>query len=273
VPLVLALAGGTAVRAQDFRVYTRTYDLAATAPQGKAPLLARSTSLFHGGKVYDYLDSDGQMTVFEPAHERFLLVDRSRYLITVLSFEEIESLLFRIGKFTEHKISSLRNEGGKERVTLADHLDFQLKPQFAESFDEASGSLTLASRFVTYQVKSQKREPSEIAVDYLTYADWAARLNHVLHPERPVLPAPRLAVDEALRRRGRFPTEVVLQVHQRNGMHLKAEHRFEWKFDNHDRQSIADAEQMLNDPRMKQVKFEEYQRARLADQERGREKR
>ncbi|MGH7199902.1 MAG: hypothetical protein ACREJB_04815, partial [Planctomycetaceae bacterium] len=54
--------------AQEFRIYTRVYDASTT---GEEPaVVTRSLSLFHAGKVYDYIDTLGEVTVFEPAQDR-----------------------------------------------------------------------------------------------------------------------------------------------------------------------------------------------------------
>src|SRR5262245_9932777 len=125
-------------QAQDFRVYTRIFD-ARVLEGGKgkeaAPqLLGRSTSLFHAGKVYDYLDSGHQMTIFEPAHERFVIVDDPRRQMTMISFEEIENVLYQAVKSAEKKIADLYGEDAPAAKKQADLLKFYLAPRFKEKY-------------------------------------------------------------------------------------------------------------------------------------------
>ena len=56
-------------RAQEIRLYTTIRDPA------RDQVLVRSLMLFHAGKVYDYIDSANEVTMFEPVHRRFTILN------------------------------------------------------------------------------------------------------------------------------------------------------------------------------------------------------
>jgi hypothetical protein len=250
--LVLLLVCASAARAQEFRVYTKILDARAPADTRKAGpprLVGRSTSLFYAGKAYDYLDSGNQMTIFEPAQERFVIVDDSRKLVTVISFEHIENRLFQAVKKTEQHIAELEEQHTEKAKRLAGLLRFQLKPVFKTTYDEKQHRLNLSSPFLSYEVKCNAHDSEKVIVDYLDYADWAARLNFLLN-DRALLPGPRLALNDILRRRQFLPVEVALNA---SHLHLRAEHRFDWNLDAHDRTMIAHWEKLLTSGTLKEV--------------------
>src|SRR5438477_11830457 len=97
--------------AQNFRVSTKIYDIRVPA---RPVLVGRSTALFHAGKVYDCLGTGNQMTIYEPAHEQFMIVDGSRRILTAIPFEAVENGLFQAGKSAERKIAELRKKNDAE---------------------------------------------------------------------------------------------------------------------------------------------------------------
>ena len=79
---VILPRSSAAARAQDFEVYTRVYDENAVAADGKSPLkvpIARSLTMFHAGKAYDYIEAIGEVVVidFDPATPHFSLLKRA----------------------------------------------------------------------------------------------------------------------------------------------------------------------------------------------------
>ncbi|MGE5192079.1 MAG: hypothetical protein ACM3U2_06210 [Deltaproteobacteria bacterium] len=259
--IAVLLFCAAAAPAQDFRVYTQIRDARAPEAAGKkgapARLLGRSTSLFHAGKVYDYLDAGHQMTIFEPAHERFVIIDGSSRRMTAVSFEFIENHLFRAGKATEEKIAELRAEGTPQAVRQADLLQFQLAPKFVEKYDAQKRLLTLSSPFLSYEVKCGEHDSVALIQGYLNYTDWAQRLNYLVNP-RAMPPAPRLALNEVLRRRKLLPVKVTLHTSNREGLHLRAEHRYDWMLDATDRKTITYWERLLNAGDMKEISPEQF---------------
>jgi hypothetical protein len=259
--IALFLCCAAIAPAQDFRVYTRIFD--ARVPEGEkgkeaAPqLLGRSTSLFHAGKVYDYLDSGHQMTIFEPAHERFVIVDDPRRQMTTITFEEIENLLYQAGKSAEKKIADLYAEDAPAARKQADLLKFYIAPRFKEKYDSSKRVLKMTSAFLSYEVKCETYDSPESIQAYLNYADWAQRLNYLVNT-RAMPPGPRRTVNEALRRREVLPVIVTLHTTHRDGLHLRADHQFNWVLDSTDRKMITHWEKLMTAGDLKEVPFTQF---------------
>jgi hypothetical protein len=127
-----------------------------------------------------------------------------------------------------------------------------LNPVFKTTYDEKLNRLNLSSPFLSYEVKCNGHDSERVIVDYLDYADWAARLNYLLN-DKAMPPGPRLALNDVLRRRQFLPVEVELRTSDENGLHLRAEHRFDWNLDDHDRKMIAHWEKLLASGTLKEV--------------------
>lgn len=255
--IVVLFSLATAARAQEFRVYTQIFDArhAAGGRSGAHPHpRGRSTSLFHAGQIYDRIDGGNQMTIYEPAHEQFVIVDAARRQSAVLSFEDINRWIYQAEASARDFIAKAQADKSQaERIAFT---RFQLAPQFKESYDEKDKLLTLGSKWLTYEVKCATHDPDFVKA-YLDYADWMARLNYVVYPQT-LFPGPRLALDEALRRRGLLPVEVTLRSASQTGMQLRAEHRFDWKLDATDLRTIHDWDALLQDRTIKQVAPETF---------------
>jgi hypothetical protein len=96
----------------------------------------------------------------------------------------------------------------------------------------------------------------------MLYADWMARLNFVLHPQS-LYPDARLSLNESLRTRNMYPTEVRLFQDTNDKSHLRAEHRISRALDSTDRMMITEWESQLKTGKLKEVTFREYQEAIL----------
>jgi len=253
--IVVLLCCAAAAEAQEFRVYTQLIDARHAAPGGEhRHLRGRSTSLFHAGRVYDWIDAAGnQITIFEPAHQRFVIIEESTRQSAILSFEDIDRRIYQAAaRAREYVDRERQNPSEGARVEF---FEFQLDPKFKESFDESERVLTLRSKWLTYELKCAAHESPEVIKGYLDYADWLARLNFVIQPQA-LFPGPRLALDEALRRRGLLPVEVTLRSANEKGLQLRAKHRFDWKLDNTDRDMIRDADALMLSRTIKQVSLE-----------------
>jgi hypothetical protein len=132
-----------------------------------------------------------------------------------------------------------------------------LNPKFQESYDEKSHVLRMTSPFLTYEIKcATDATPAHIEA-YLAYTDWAARLKCVTQPQS-MLPEPRLAVNEALRRRQLLPIKVTLQTDQQNGLNVQAEHKFSWTLDGDNMKVIRDCDKQRDARDMKSVSPEQF---------------
>lgn len=246
--------------AQQFRVYTKVSRIGIDVPEDKPEVIARSLTLFHAGKVYDYVPAAGEVTVFEPAHERFIVFSSFQMLATTVTFEEIKRLLDSARDETRNYAQRMKERSDRESQSVVEPLLFQLAPKFVESYDDASHQLRLTSPRFAYAVECSDPEIPEALNAYLGYTDWAARLNHVLHPHS-LYPEPRLRLNQALRAHQHIPSKVELQVAFDRPLHLQAEHRFDWTLNADDRQNINHWESLLKKSDMKEVSFREYQRA------------
>lgn len=245
--------------ADEFRIYTRVY---RHAPESEKPELAgRSLSLFHAGKVYDYVpDGEQEVIVFEPAHNRFTILSTRRQLATTLHFDEVRHLLKLARREIERRLAELEGRDDPGSRTVAASLRFQSDPQFEEQYDRETRRLTLSSPRLKYAVRCADATSPELAEAYARYADWICRLNFVLHP-RVLLPEPRLKLNESLRREGVVPEEVELRVELDSPLHLRAEHKVWWSLDAKDRSLIHDWESTLRLRTTRWVTFHEYQQA------------
>lgn len=244
--------------ADDFRVFTVVHDVSDVS-EGKRPSV-RAMTLFHAGKVYDYVDAAGEVIIYEPTARQFRILNTNQGIVTTAALDEIKQLLKVAYEETERQAGTLSlNDPQAAKVSAMLH--FQLDPRFDESYDEASGRLRLASDSIHYDVQMVTPGQPGLVEAYLEYADWVCRLNYLLHPG-PVLPEPRLALNQQLRARDRLPKSVELRA-DGSSLHLKAEHEITFDLNSAERGWIHQWEARLKDPATRMVPLREYQRAVL----------
>lgn len=207
----------------------------------------KTMTLFHAGRVYDFLSAPQESTVFDPLNGRFVVLDPARKVSTEVSTEEIKTY-----------VDALRRKSLAQRHPF---LKFLADPKFEETYDEANGLLTLDSPWMTYRVETTAVEDADAALQYAEFADWYAQLNAVLNPaSRP--PFSRLALNEALRRRQRMPVKVTLTVPSqepgRKADVIRAEHKIIWRHSQDDQRLIDDAGEQLSN--FSKLSMEEYHR-------------
>jgi len=246
--------------AQDFHVYTTVYNDASTPPR----VIARSLSLFHGGKTYDFVHEVGEVIVFEPAARRFTLLNTRQMKAATVLFEELNGQLKVARETLEQHLAEFSMEDAAQRAKLYDQLRFQLEPQFKEERGD-DGRLVLSSPHMQYRTRIAPINAAEKVNAYLHYADWMCRLNYVLHPG-PLLPEPRLALNASLRKAQAIPTEVELIADVDQRIHLRAEHKTYWNLDDKDRELIHQWEQLLRSKDLQNLTFQEYQRSLLVSE-------
>jgi len=234
--------------AQDFRVSTKLYD--ELSEKNANDPVAHSWSIFHAGKVYDHVDVVGETTVFDPAQKRFLILHPRRMIATVLAFDDIDQELYKSMRKAEQRV---KNDPANTNTSA---IAFQLTPAFQESYDQSGKKLLLSSPHFRYEVRTATTDEDRRTA-YLRYADWAAKLNYVLHPQ--LLPNPRLKLNTALEKHKVLPTEIRLTSKIGNGLQLRAEHKFQWELTAQDRRQISDAESILQNPQLKMLEFDDFQ--------------
>jgi hypothetical protein len=247
--------------AQDFKVGTRVFQ--RDAANGRWNEVGQSVTLFHAGKVYDYMQQVGEVVVHEPAEIQFVIFSfNGNDQATTLHFSQLQQFLKVARTETEVHLQTLARDG-EATARRRQALQFQLDPHFEHSFDPARKTLTLISPLLRYEVTTEKVDRPQVARQYLQYADWAARMNYVLHSGS-LYPSVRLQVNRALAERDLIPTEVRLLLDGDQPLHLKAEHKFEWTLGTIDKSMIRKCEQARTAESTRWVNFQQYQRTLAA---------
>lgn len=194
--------GGVVVSAQaalgeDFRVENKVF-----VGNQKEPA-SQSTTIFHDGVVYDYLDKPAEVVIFDGAAEQFVLLDIVRRVRAEVTTDQVEQLTRQLQQLAS---------------TQADpFIRFSATPKFDEQFDQPANELTLSSPWMTYRMLLVDAGSRAIAEQYREFADWYARLNTVLSPgSKP--PAARLLVNAALAKREATAREVYLTLTPKKGL-------------------------------------------------------
>lgn len=242
--------------AQDLRVVTKLSSRNQTTDRWQP--VARSLTLFHGGKTYDYVETVSEVVIHEPAQNQFVILSlNGNKVATTVPYAELLNYLKVARSETVKYIDELQSHPKPASPRSVQALTFQLDPQFQADFDPSTAKLRLISEFIRYEVETAAVERPRVLEQYLLWADWTARLNYVLHPQA-VMPDVRLALNKALRDRERLPTQVSL-ARTLDDEHLRAEHSFEWKLRSFDRESIATWEKIRTDEDVRWVDLRQYQ--------------
>lgn len=258
----LCLLMTAALSAQEFRVSTRTYDLSQVRDDGKPPVISRSLTLFHAGKIYDYLDSVGEVIILEPAHNRVTVLNTRRQLTTTVHFDEIKQLLKVRETETEKYVHELLSQNSPDADADASKLRFQLDPQFTKRFDKSENQMSCSSSIIEYSVQCAIPPSTDLISSYLNYADWVARLNSILHSQA-LFPEARIQLNSYLREQKRIPVEVTLSAELESQLQLQSQHDFVWALDNVDRRLIHHWELVLREGDLEKTSLVEYQRKML----------
>lgn len=258
---VAHVAGIHACVAQEFRIRTTVYQHQTNVDP---TIVSRSVSIFHAEKVYDHVDGLGEVTIFDPAQKRLIILNESRMIKAVINFDEIKNLLNVARHQTQeyiHDQIKRQESTGKE---IAAQLKFQLDPEFDIAYDDSRNQLTLDSKLINYRVQCVAPDQKASAETYLRFADWMARLNYVLHPYT-LPPGSRIILNQELRARNLIPTEVELQTRLEEQLHLRAEHKIHWKLDNKDRGLIHHWETLRKNKDVNTITIQEYLRNQFAN--------
>jgi hypothetical protein len=238
--LVVACCWLAAARGDDFRIENRVM------PDGSKQPTSRSTTIFHEGLVYDLMQEPAEAIVYDKAQRRFLLLDLRRRVRTELPTSQVASFTQGLQQWAERQHDPF--------------VRFLGAPKFEEQFDAATGELKLQSAWLSYRVQTKPAPSQAVAAQYREFSDGLARLNTLLSPgARP--PLARLALNEALHRRGLMARQVVLTMSAKSGPTaqrtvISSEHDWTLTLSDADRSRVAEVQQMLAG--FKQVGFDEY---------------
>ncbi len=256
--LVLGFHSCGLLSAQEMRVHTT---VSRKEPNESWRPFAYSLTLFHAGKVYDYMEDVGEVVIYEPMNNRFVFLD-GNYRASELTTTELNQYLKSSEAKSQEYLAGLRRDGADSAKKQATALEFQLRPQFEERFDSKEQRLRMNSEQMDYTVKTAASPNPEDTLKYLAYTDWAARLNHILHPEA-LLPEPRLHVNAVLRKKQLIPLTVDLGMRAEGEIHLRAEHQFSWQLQAMDKRHITLWESRMASKEAVWVSFRDYQRKLL----------
>lgn len=227
--------------ADDFRMENQVF-----VPGEKAPV-SRSTTIFHEGVVYDYLEGDPEVTILDKDATVFTILDTARRLRTELTTNEIRMLAERLGNLA---------------ATSDDPaIRFFAQPKFDEVYDAASGRLRLQSEWLEYRLVTQHAPGAEMAGQYRRYLDLCAQLNTARNlGSRP--PQARMLVNAALERLQLLPCEVSLAMPTRRGpgsktIAARSEHQLGMGLSGADVNRVKQTREYMTI--FTQVSFEEYQ--------------
>ncbi|HEX4132730.1 MAG TPA: hypothetical protein VHZ24_22035 [Pirellulales bacterium] len=180
--------------------------------------IVESTTMFHGGRVYDFLASPDEVTIFDPPGNKFVVLDTEKQIKTEIGTAEIEAFAKKI-----------QAEALARPVPL---LEFLAKPKFDESFDDGSGELSLVSPWMDYRVKTVPPKQPDAASKYADFNNWQTKLNTLMRPGS-FPPFARLELNAALDRLHRLPTEVQVtrysQHPSKRQATIRADHRLQWR--------------------------------------------
>ncbi len=249
---------------QGLRISTEILDVSA-GPDGKpvTQVLSGSLTLCHNGRVYDYVSSVDELVIYDPIEKSFTLLRPSRKMAATVTFDEIIQHLQNRDAKTKQYLEELAATGLPTAAKEADLIRFQMHPRFTETFDPVEGKLVLSADSFTYRVDTRKWEDVEQVDRYLTYRDWMARLNSVLHPEG-LFPETRMALHEALRRqKNRMPVRVELDRRPAISSRLRADHKLTMGLMNSDHDHIAQWEDLLKSNDVSRVPLIRYQQTAL----------
>ncbi len=259
VVLLVSVVASQAV-AQEMRVYTTVTDLASPEPH---EVVARSVTLFHAGKVYDYVDSVREVTLYEPGHRRFTLLSERRGAQAEVAHSEVRQYLSIAKQEVQKQLEAAGEQIGPSQVRSLAWRKFQIQPDFSISFDKTKSELVLLGKNCRYEANGVTPPSVEVVESYLRFADAMAELNSVLHP-RALLPAPRLKLNEELRQRALLPVTVEFRAELDRPLWLQARHEWTWQFSSKDRELISKWDRELADPGIRKVTFRQYQHDSLS---------
>lgn len=244
--VLIMLLSATAV-AQDFRIDTEIFGKDEKKP------VSQNKTLFANGVVYDFLLGDPlvnetrEITIFDPAHEEFVLLDVARRVRLTLTKKQLVEIN-----------AAMRQLGEEKDPGLFD-------TNFEVTFDDQEQWLTLANKRIEYRARGASPDNPEAIAVYRHFADWYARLNATRPGSIP--PFARLELNEAIAQRGFIPAEVRLEISPKQRLFGKtfeasSRHSTIWQISRTDRTSIEKANRYRAS--FEEVSFEEYRQLAAA---------
>src|SRR5262249_54815762 len=159
-----------------------------------------------------------RVTIFDRPRARFILLDPSRRVKSIVRLEDVRSFAFQLQQ--------------RARQHKEPFLNFLADPKFEPMANTSADEFGLSSIWMTYQVETVKARNADVAQQYADFADWYAQLNALINPAS-LPPFARLAVNHELQQRGQLPVRVLLtyfpQESEKKQVTLKADHNVQWR--------------------------------------------
>jgi len=248
--------------AQNYRVYTRVMHSSSQSQDKKPDVIARSLTIWHAGKAYDWIDSVGELVIYDPIQRRYTLLSGPHKLGCTIEFGELRNYLKVARAKAKEYMTDVSESDAPNAGQEIEKIQFQLDPDFQVSTVDNEQNISFDAPVLAYHVESTEAPNQDVAAAFQKYADWAAQLNYILHSQS-LLPAPRMEVNRELRERQRLPVRVKLYLKDDFETVLTAEHTIQWKLGPQDRSRIQDWQALMRDPQIQFVSFQEYQTAML----------
>ncbi|MCA9262050.1 MAG: hypothetical protein KDA61_22690 [Planctomycetales bacterium] len=214
------------VVAQEFRVETEVFVGDAAEPTGRA------TTLYEKSAVYHFVDSPAEIVVYRRGVNgsagQFILLDLARQVRTEIPLDRMEKLVEKLTEWSAGQDAELPK--------------FAARPEFKQSIDDKTGTLTLANDLWTYRVATVAAEEPACLLRFREFTDAYARLNCVVHHGLP--PGPRLALNSVLAERGLAPIEIQREVSGQKES-ARSVQFFSWRLSREDRDRLDDAREKI----------------------------
>jgi len=188
---------GPFVRAEDGPpILTPTFKVQSSVDLGdEKTALSLSTTLFHAGKAFDFLEKPLEITIINWQQNRATLLNPRGAEQVELSFD----MILRFQERVESRARSVKDPRRR----------FSANPEFEMRLDEPQRDLVFTSYWLTYRIRTRDNVAPEVVREFLRFSDLMARLNCLL-VQGSRLPGPRLKVNQILAEKGLFPEEVIL---------------------------------------------------------------
>ena len=214
-------------------------------------------TLFSSGVAYDFRDQDNRVTIFRPGAAdkpgRFVLLDTKKEQRSEIDGAQVAVVMTKLRRWASQQEDPF--------------LRFTGDPVFEQSFDPATGELSLTSEHLSYRMVTMPVANAEAMFELSAFLDAFAQLHTLLEAGLP--PTPRLKVNEILADRSLVPVEVELYSGPIEGEpSLRADHLVTWILSKQDRDRIEQTTARLTEyEQVENTQFSKQQRKRLAASE------
>lgn len=234
-----------------FRVEnTVTITPAETRGGNTMPTVAVSQMIFIDYVVYNFIDAHGEITVYDPQSDLFVLIDPAL---------RIQHRL---------RVKDLRESVDKKLESLVDYpqplVAFAAKPIFSKSLDVESGVKKFSSEWIEYEIQTSPLTDAATKQAYYSAADAFCYLNFRVMPgPRGLIYLVRLAVNRSLAEQNRFPDKVNMTFYPKgkepfaSSERRQSEHKLTPRLSENDKRRLDQAQEMMKT--FRQVDFDTYQ--------------